>query len=285
MIDLWAPENEAEAEAVRELLADHGIEAQIITLATRPYPGLPHSGWGVLRVREQDVTRARALLDEWTAGREADQGADEQPGDGVGDRLDGAAASTARERVRPVMRIAWSVAKALIVVASLTVNVILFVKYVWHPQQDEVIVEGTDGRRISRSLYEPFATFPFRTDVYRRDGELIASWFDDDEDGWYERAELFDDGQLVWTNSDDDQNGVLEVQVGFVQARRTVEYRDIDGDSRFDEAVSYSAELEPRAWLLDRDADGFPEVVRCVDASGDTRSASLIACDLGQPPR
>ena len=69
MKNLLQPENDAEALVLKELLARHGIKAEIRSFHDTAYDGLFQSqyGWGVIRVPEADLARAQKIIDEWRA--------------------------------------------------------------------------------------------------------------------------------------------------------------------------------------------------------------------------
>jgi hypothetical protein len=61
------PENEAVANAIKSVLEEHGIHAEIKSFHDTAYDGLFQSqyGWGLIRVPEADVTEAQRLVEEW----------------------------------------------------------------------------------------------------------------------------------------------------------------------------------------------------------------------------
>ena len=67
MKNLIKPENEAEAHALQSLLKQHGIESQVISYHDTAYDGLfqKQYGWGVIRVREEDHSKAEQIVQEW----------------------------------------------------------------------------------------------------------------------------------------------------------------------------------------------------------------------------
>lgn len=93
-------------------------------------------------------------------------------------------------------------------------------------------------------------------------------------------AEFAVDGSRIWQMIDERRSGRFDVHLGFVGEHKTVEYRDEDLDGRFEVATYFSPFGQARAWLLDDDADGFPEIARCLDASGTARQRNLVSCDL-----
>lgn len=69
MRNLLKPENEAEALALRNLLLEHGIAAEIRSFHDTAYDGLfqKQYGWGVLRVAEENFEKAEKIIREWRA--------------------------------------------------------------------------------------------------------------------------------------------------------------------------------------------------------------------------
>lgn len=68
------PLNEAEAEAIRNLLAHEGIPAQVASFHDTAYDGLfqAQKGWGVIRVPENEYLRALNLVEAWKAATPSD---------------------------------------------------------------------------------------------------------------------------------------------------------------------------------------------------------------------
>ena len=67
MKDLMKPDNEAEANVLQSILAEHGIYAEIKSFHDTAYDGLFQSqyGWGVIRVSEADFPEAQKIIEEW----------------------------------------------------------------------------------------------------------------------------------------------------------------------------------------------------------------------------
>jgi len=67
MKNLITPENAAEAHALQAILAQHGIQACIVSFHDTAYDGLFQAqyGWGVLRVEEKDFPEAQKIVREW----------------------------------------------------------------------------------------------------------------------------------------------------------------------------------------------------------------------------
>ena len=67
MKTLMKPENEAEANAIKSVLADNGIHAEIKSFHDTAYDGLFQSqyGWGVINVSEADFAEAQRIVKEW----------------------------------------------------------------------------------------------------------------------------------------------------------------------------------------------------------------------------
>jgi len=74
LINLLKPQNDAEAQAIKAVLAEHGITAVIRSFHDTAYDGLYQKqyGWGVIRVAEKDFDRARLLVEEWQAAAPRD---------------------------------------------------------------------------------------------------------------------------------------------------------------------------------------------------------------------
>jgi type III secretory pathway lipoprotein EscJ len=67
MKNLMQPENEAEANVIKSVLAEHGIYAEIKSFHDTAYDGLFQSqyGWGLIRVAETDFLEAQKIVEEW----------------------------------------------------------------------------------------------------------------------------------------------------------------------------------------------------------------------------
>lgn len=67
MKNLMKPENEAEANVIQSVLAEHGIYAEIKSFHDTAYDGLFQSqyGWGLIRVSEEDFQRAQKIVEAW----------------------------------------------------------------------------------------------------------------------------------------------------------------------------------------------------------------------------
>lgn len=67
MKTLCKPENDAEAIAIRNLLADNGIQCVVQSFHDTAYDGLYQAqyGWGVIKVNEEDLAAARDLVEQW----------------------------------------------------------------------------------------------------------------------------------------------------------------------------------------------------------------------------
>lgn len=67
MKTLLKPENEAEANVIQSVLAEHGIVAEIKSFHDTAYDGLFQSqyGWGLVLVPEEDLAEAQRIVKEW----------------------------------------------------------------------------------------------------------------------------------------------------------------------------------------------------------------------------
>lgn len=67
MRNLIKPDNAAEAQALRALLGQHGIDAVVVSFHDTAYDGIYQAqyGWGVIRVAESDFEQARKIIQEW----------------------------------------------------------------------------------------------------------------------------------------------------------------------------------------------------------------------------
>ena len=79
MKNLMQPQNEAEANVIQSVLAEQGIAAEIRSFHDTAYDGLFQAqyGWGVIRVAEEDLAKARRIVDEWKAASPAEPPWDE----------------------------------------------------------------------------------------------------------------------------------------------------------------------------------------------------------------
>lgn len=67
MKNLYKPENEAEAIALKGILEDHRIATVIQSFHDTAYNGIFQNqyGWGVIRVNEADFAEAERIISEW----------------------------------------------------------------------------------------------------------------------------------------------------------------------------------------------------------------------------
>ena len=74
MKNLIQPANDAEAEAIRAVLRENGIRAEIRCFRDTAYDGLFQMlhGWGVIRVAAEDFDRALEIIREWRAAAPRD---------------------------------------------------------------------------------------------------------------------------------------------------------------------------------------------------------------------
>ena len=65
---LMQPENEAEANVIKSVLAEHGIYAEIKSFHDTAYDGLFQSqyGWGLICVSERDLAEAQRIIEGWS---------------------------------------------------------------------------------------------------------------------------------------------------------------------------------------------------------------------------
>ncbi len=198
--------------------------------------------------------------------------------------------------------------KTVLLLLSLGVNVVLVAKILWKPQGDvhETVnaVESLDsnGKVAARSHFGTFATIPYRVDTFSRGGDLLSTAIDENEDGWFERSSSFDKDELiaihtdanedgsyerveyfhrrqrVWSHSDKDENGTYESSVGYKDGQATVQWDDVDQDSRTERMQLLNRASPMKSILLDRDKDGFPEIAQCVGPDGEEHVWNLIDC-------
>lgn len=67
MKNLIQPQNDAEANAIKAILEEQGISAEIRSFHDTAYDGLFQAqyGWGVIRVAEKDVAEAKRIIQDW----------------------------------------------------------------------------------------------------------------------------------------------------------------------------------------------------------------------------
>jgi len=83
MKNLMQPENEAEANVIKSVLAEHGIDAEIKSYHDTAYDGLFQSqcGWGYIRVSETDFMKAQRIVEEWKNASPEELPWDKKPSD------------------------------------------------------------------------------------------------------------------------------------------------------------------------------------------------------------
>ena len=72
--ELCRVEYQAEARGIESFLYSQGIECIVVAYQDTAIPGVSDQNkpWGSIRVREQDLERARELLEEWRKGEPQD---------------------------------------------------------------------------------------------------------------------------------------------------------------------------------------------------------------------
>ena len=67
MINVYKPENEAEANAIKLVLEENNIYSEVRSFHDTAYDGLYQSqyGWGVIKVKEKDLPEAQRIISEW----------------------------------------------------------------------------------------------------------------------------------------------------------------------------------------------------------------------------
>ena len=74
MKNLIQPANDAEAQAIKAILGEEGIGAEIHCFRDTAYDGIfqMQYGWGVIRVAAADYDRAREIIRQWQAAAPRD---------------------------------------------------------------------------------------------------------------------------------------------------------------------------------------------------------------------
>ena len=69
-VELYAAENRADARGVESLLQSEGIECVVVVFQDTAIPGVGDQNrpWAMVRVRTEDVERARELVESWKQG-------------------------------------------------------------------------------------------------------------------------------------------------------------------------------------------------------------------------
>jgi hypothetical protein len=67
MINVYKPDNEAEANAIKMILEENNIDAKVTSFHDTAYDGLYQSqyGWGVIKVSEENFSKAQEIITEW----------------------------------------------------------------------------------------------------------------------------------------------------------------------------------------------------------------------------
>ena len=74
MKDLIKPENATEADVIKKILKENGIEAEIRSFHDTAYDGLFQfqKGWGVIKVSEADYPEAKRITEDWKSATPLD---------------------------------------------------------------------------------------------------------------------------------------------------------------------------------------------------------------------
>lgn len=245
-------ETEAEAQAIAEVLRDHGIDAHLIPHAG-PYPSLALGRWGEVRVPDERLTEAIALIEAW---RSAPVTPPEMPAADVSP-----APSSRAAPASSVNPIPW-----LLLIVSVALNVVLLGRGQKTPEPDAFGVlehRDEDDRVVQREKYRPGSTRPFRVDALDVFGKQTATWFDLDEDGLYERTDSYEIEGRVTESYDNDKDGFYELSVIKVRGVKASEYTVLEDGTSLQTAKLGKTDAK----LRDRDGDGFEELASCATAT------------------
>lgn len=256
-IDLHLAEDDNDAAALLHELEQKGIEGVVARGAKGP----------IVRVSADDQERAKAVLRAWL-------GEDREP--------------PAR-----ASKLGWVMALAL--VGSLALNAWLAIHLSPPEEYLEDDLRDAEGRLRAWFEYSGNSEFSHRMTMYDSGGRLVATFFDENEDGNWERSALYAGAEVrMGEQIDADEDGLFEL-TSWERPAGLVRYEDTDGDTAsdrmeverdgkvvtrgidadrdhvYERLVRLSEEGEEIARLDDFDGDGFYDRARVREADGSWR--------------
>lgn len=319
-IDVFTPANEAEANAIRILLEDHGIEADIISFHDTAFDGIfqAQKGWGRIRIHEKDVDEARKLIEEWqSAAPAALEEAKEQEANGeeasgeeeeAGRQKEGNAPEAQPARSGETLRAMWRIAAPFLLAVSAALNAYFLFWYEPWLKGGTVIKRDLKNRIIYVANYHKGKDTPYRVREYDPKGRTISEALDEDSDGKfelfihygkdetvvtrqidkdgdgrYEISKTYHRSTLVTLERDRNNNGVYEQIIYYYDGKRRSMWMDRDEDGRLDQIYLLPGDRGRRASITDSDQDGFPEQARCTGSDGRKVSVDLLSCVVDRP--
>src|SRR5688500_12984500 len=244
------PRFASEAEAIRAMLAEEGIVAEVVErtdlVSTIGGPSAE------VRVATTVADVAMRLIAAWRGEASGSPGARKR---------DDERASAAR----------WGISVVLgaLLLCSAAVNVWLYSTYA-KPRFSPVWTNyDSTGFPTSEMRFREGAQNPFVSANWSRDRKITSRFFDDEMDGWFERSEttvLGTHGEVTWvvTSIDVDEDGKTETTSAHLNG----------------ELASRSSDRDRDGWVdLEEEFKGGDLVVRCDDANRDLNfevCASLV---------
>lgn len=265
------PKLASEAEAIREMLDEEGIVAQVVERAD-PITAVAGPSAEV-RVGAAVADIARTLIDAWRG----------QVSDGM--------TSHAEEKASAVR---WGAAVVLgfLLLLSVAANVLLYARYA-RPYFTPVWTEyDASGFPNGEARYREGSDRPYQSVQWSKDRKVTTRFFDEDIDGWFERSEqtvlgthgevawtaswadrdedgktetgsYYRDGELISRASDLDRDGAIELEEGFKGGDLVTRCEDRNRDLNVEVCTLLDGSREI-AKIVDRDTDGFYETSECL---------------------
>jgi hypothetical protein len=307
--DVFEPSNEAEANAIKALLEEHGIESRIVSFHDTAFDGIfqAHKGWGRIRIYEKDVEKAKGLIEEWQAAAPAvGKEAEEQPK--TTEVEEAAEEKSGRPEARPAafggtLWVMWRYGGPPLLLGSVVLNAYLLFWYEpalrggTHVERDannKIIYVANyrpgeknayryreydpKGNPISESLDDNGDRRYERFVAYGKDGNVISRGFDKNADGRIEKSIFYrPDGSIQTVDIDKDADGRFETVKIYYRGTVVAVQSDKDNNGVYERTVSLHRS-RTRAQLIDKDQDGFPEQVQCKGYDGRIVQINTLAC-------
>lgn len=230
MQNLYKPNNEAEAIAIKALLSEDHIDSTILSFYDTAYAGLYQNqyGWGVIKVHEKDYDKAHEIVSEWK-----DNSPEQFKYNSTIETN-----STATEKTESVITIArfLKIVSPVIFGFSILLNVFFVGSWLYSTFQSNPIYNHRDqnGLLVSKTEWGDNYNSPYKYTAYANHGKKMAEFYDYQDIGrstysiefmphskiyYYDRnanginelaQQIFDSGFKI-ISSDTDENGIFEI--------------------------------------------------------------------------
>lgn len=260
MKNLLQPENEVEANVIKSLLDENGINAEINSYHDTAYDGLYQAqyGWGVIRVAEEDFEKAKQIVEEWH-----NASPDEVPWE-----------ETQTIEKKQIKKSPITLRSSLFVI-SLLLNIFFIFSYfgiigepldTYQPSK----LYDKNGKLISAFRFSTNSEFPFEGTEYSVKGEILFKIFDANENGRFERFVDYYDNRKT-TMLDANENGIYEISTENFNNGTVIKSYDKDENKVFELVEIIDKNNQIVATLFDNNQDTFEDEIHYIENSGEKR--------------